>query len=197
MIEKIDYRMEGVREFKQKTIEAINDLPNWFNEREPLGEINCRKEADKSLDEIKREIQNEIEKKSPFTEPITRNIRNLEELNFYKKTTFYENEINGRLCLSRKDIDISLKDPFGRTNLERMEKGLSPIGIDDKPIDLHHIGQKNSSPLIELTKSEHHSKYGILHTRKDTEINRDDFHKNRIEYWKVRAKQLGENDDKN
>ena len=67
---------------------------------------------------------------------------------------------------------------------------------DGEIIELHHIGQKNDGPLAELTPEEHRGKenYSILHdTAKESEINRDQFNKERSEHWKQRASNGGQN----
>jgi A nuclease of the HNH/ENDO VII superfamily with conserved LHH len=40
-----------------------------------------------------------------------------------------------------KLINPDLVDKLGRTNLQRMEGGLAPIGPDGKSINLHHVDQ--------------------------------------------------------
>ncbi len=85
----------------------------------------------------------------------------------------------------RTDIDPNLTDEFGRTNKEHMEQGLSARDKDGKPIELHHIGQKNNGGLAELTEEEHRGKENtkILHdTSKESEINRGEFRTTRQEY---------------
>ena len=49
------------------------------------------------------------------------------------------------------------------------------------------------SPLAELTRNEHRGKGNdtVLHNKqKESEINREDFAKERAEHWKARAEQL-------
>ena len=113
----------------------------------------------------------------------------MEEYEIYKKADLEEKEINGKKCLVRKDIDLEQKDSMGRTNSERMEKGLPPLDKNGRPIELHHIGQKPNSPLAELTTSEHRDKGNdiVLHDKKkESEIDRDKFAEERSEHWKNR-----------
>ena len=59
-----------------------------------------------------------------------------------------------------------------------------------KPIELHHIGKHNDSPLAELTEDEHRSStnYPILHGENTpSEINRNEFDSIREEHWKNRS----------
>ncbi|MCL2046877.1 MAG: endonuclease VII [Oscillospiraceae bacterium] len=100
--------------------------------------------------------------------------------------------INGRPCLIRTDIDMEQKDAKGRTNRERMEKGLAPIGSDGKPINLHHIGQRTDSPLAELTTTEHQENDHDLHPYQGaTEVHGEgnNWQTERENHWVTRSKQ--------
>jgi hypothetical protein len=99
-------------------------------------------------------------------------------------------DVNGKPALVRTDIDPDQKDRIGQTNLERMQSGRAPLDKEGKPIELHHIGQKQDSCLAELTGREHigNGNDNILHNKtKESEINRDGFSKERAEHWKARA----------
>ena len=99
--------------------------------------------------------------------------------------------INGRPCLIRTDIDMEQKDAKGRTNRERMEQGLAPIGSDGKPINLHHIGQRADSPLAELTETEHQDNYTDLHPYQGpTEVHGEgnNWQTERENHWETRSK---------
>lgn len=106
-----------------------------------------------------------------------------------------EMEVDGRKDLVKTDIDLELKDEFGRTNLERMECGLSPITADGSKIELHHIGQKENGSLVELTTEEHRGTANdmILHDKtRSSEIDRVDFRAEREAHWKERARLINE-----
>jgi len=76
-----------------------------------------------------------------------------------------------------------------QSNLDRMTKGLAPIGRDGKPINLHHMKQQKNKTIVELLDTEHKEYSKILHRYiKESEINRDEFAKLRAAYWKERAK---------
>lgn len=99
-------------------------------------------------------------------------------------------DVNGKPALVRPDIDPDQKDSMGQTNLERMQSGRAPLDKEGKPIELHHVGQKQDSCLAELTRTEHtgNGNDNILHNKtKESEINRDGFAKERAEHWKARA----------
>ncbi len=77
------------------------------------------------------------------------------------------------------------------TNVQRMEKGLSPIGHDGKSLNLHHIKQENDGLIAEVGMKEHISNSDVLHRYK-TKVSDVDhgagWNKFRSDYWKERAK---------
>ena len=76
------------------------------------------------------------------------------------------------------------------TNLERMEAGLAPIGADGNPIELHHVLQTPSGPLVEITNQLHTKYKKQLHINPDTwgsSIDRAEFDAFRKRYWMKRA----------
>lgn len=112
------------------------------------------------------------------------------EASIYEDANLESTTINGKDALIRTDIDYNQNDLFGSTNLERMKEGKAPLDVNNKPIELHHIGQKQDSSLAELKINEHRGvgNDNILHNKlKETEINREDFGRERAEYWKARA----------
>ena len=113
-----------------------------------------------------------------------------EEAEIYMKASLKEVEISGKKCLIRDDIDLEQEDEDGITNRERMERGRPPITKDGEEVELHHIGQKQNSPLAELTMEQHRGVGNdtILHDKtKETEIDRNEFGKERREHWKDRV----------
>ena len=82
-------------------------------------------------------------------------------------------------------FDPGRVDSKGKTNVQRMQKGLAPIGTDKKPVQIHHEGQKNDGARIEVTATQHKQ---IKHSHDPSEINRPDFALERSRHWKDRAK---------
>lgn len=99
---------------------------------------------------------------------------------------------NGKEVIKRSQIIPSnARDAKGRTNCDRMNVGLSPLGFDGKEIHLHHHQQNDAGPIIEMSQTEHHQNYSDLHSfRKTSEIDRDGFLTWRQNYWKERAKEI-------
>lgn len=104
-----------------------------------------------------------------------------------------------------------------KTNKERMERGQAPYVEKDgelQPIELHHSRQQDKGPIFEVSKGTHQAKteHGAeaLHPYKtargreineienaqqpiqnpDNPVNRGLFNKERVEYWKNRAKEI-------
>lgn len=103
-------------------------------------------------------------------------------------------EINGKKVIIDNDtFDPGLVDRQGRTNLQRMEQGLAPIGTDGKSVNIHHIDQTDTGPVIEITATNHQQNYAELHIntgQSASQIDRDAFNKWRREYWKWRRNNL-------
>lgn len=141
-------------------------------------------------DGLTKEEQEVVKKETGWSSTVIESIDSMEEYEIYKNANVEEMEINGKTVLTRTDIDLDKTDEDGISNRQRMERGLSPITNDDKIVELHHIGQKADSPLIELSQQEHRGKGNdtILHDKtKESEIDRREFDKERKEHWKVRC----------
>jgi hypothetical protein len=100
-------------------------------------------------------------------------------------------EFNGTRVYQRNDlINPSLTNKLGRSNLQRMEQGLAPIGPDGKSINLHHMLQTSDSPIAEVTQTLHQQSSKALHINLNTipsGINRSAFDAWRAKYWINRA----------
>ncbi len=99
----------------------------------------------------------------------------------FRGTNFYINE---------DAFDFDQTDATGQTNLQRMKKGLTPIGKDGMYVNLHHLVQQESGGIIELSASVHKKGHGVLHVNPSSVpsgINRKAFAVLRRNYWKWRA----------
>ena len=101
------------------------------------------------IEGIKNEVaeKEKIAEKSNYSNEVNEKIRSVEELEVYQNEGLVESTVNDRTVLKDTSINPDLIDEKGRTNLERMEKGLAPIDENGKPYNLHHIGQNADSPL--------------------------------------------------
>lgn len=140
------------------------------------------------------EEKQEIKEKTGWSDEIIDSIGSMEEAQIYMDAGLQEAEIDGKKCLIRDDIDMDQTDEDGISNRERMERGRPPITKDGQEVELHHIGQKPDSPLAELTTQEHRGVGNdtILHDKnKESEIDRNEFAKERKSHWKSRAEEGG------
>ncbi|OCG35162.1 hypothetical protein A9G29_02420 [Gilliamella sp. Fer2-1] len=99
-------------------------------------------------------------------------------------------EFNGNKVYQRDDLfDPMQLDQQGRTNIQRMKKGYAPIGTDGKPINLHHMTQKQDGPIAEVSQSFHKKNSKVIHVNPNTipsGIDRNKFNKWRSGYWRNR-----------
>lgn len=100
-------------------------------------------------------------------------------------------DVGGIKVYQRNDlIDIARMDIRGRTNLQRMEAGLAPIGPDGKSMNLHHTLQTMDGPIAEMTQTFHQEYSRVMHINPSSipsGINREAFDAWRADYWRLRA----------
>lgn len=190
--------IESVAKVSEKAKEKLT--PKFFKDSQPkenLTPIFFRKEVKKEnltpkffMKEIRKDSMKDIKEKSPFSDYINNFIRNIEELNIYIKANLEVGYINNKECLKRTDIDYNkIVNRKGETNLDLMKRGQAPLDENGRKINLHHIGQKSNAPLAELKENEHGGENDkFLHDKTiSTEIDRNEFQKEKREYWKARA----------
>ena len=98
-------------------------------------------------------------------------------------------EFKGKTVTQNNNLfDPNAVDDKGRTNVQRMEKGLAPIGHDGKSVNVHHIGQTNTGPLQEMSQTNHQQPGLHQNTgQSPSQIDRNAFNQWRTDYWKWRA----------
>lgn len=132
-----------------------------------------------------------IQKESGYPLKLIKEFHTPEEYQVFKDAGLTAKMINGKSALIRSDIDLNLVDEYGRTNLERMQKGLAALDKNGVSFELHHVGQEADGTLAILTQTEHDN--AVLHGfKKISEINRKAFDVQRKEFWKTMAKVLSE-----
>jgi RHS repeat-associated protein len=103
-------------------------------------------------------------------------------------------EFNGNKVYQRDDLfDPNYVDTKGRTNIERMQKRLAPIGKDGDSVNLHHMTQRQDGPIAEVAQSFHQQNKAVIHVNPNiipSGIDRKQFNKWRSNYWKNRANEL-------
>lgn len=130
-----------------------------------------------------------IQMQTGYPVDVIAQFHSMEEFQVFKDAGLKATMINGETALARSDIDLKIMDEFGRTNLERMKLGLSPLDSTGAKYELHHIGQEADATLAILTQAEHDN--AVLHGFKTiSEINRPAFDPVRRRFWKTMAKLL-------
>lgn len=133
----------------------------------------------------------EIQKESHYPIDIIKQFHSKKEYEVFKEIGLKSQMVDGKLALVRNDIDLNAVDEYGRSNFERMTKGLSPIDSNGNSFELHHIGQNADGSLAILTQQEHDN--AVLHGFKNiSEIDRTTFAKQRKQFWKTMAQLLKE-----
>ncbi len=142
---------------------------------------NVAKNTDVAKDTEKAMKKKAIEK--------TKDIKKAKELNRNKSVS-----VNGKKVIrDNGTFDPEAIDKQGRTNIQRMEPGLAPIGTDGKSVNIHHIDQTDTGPVKEITATEHQKSYSILHENTGqlpSNINRGEFNKWHKGYWEWRSNNL-------
>lgn len=89
-------------------------------------------------------------------------------------------------------IDLNATDLLGRTNSQRIEQGLTPIGNDGWPVVLHRVDQTDEGAIMVLPHSLHNKYIARLHpaqSRAAGNLDRKAFGKWRVSYWQEMLKQ--------
>ena len=170
-------KIEGLKNIESQSSARV-EYPSMFEKNEVRGLTDIEK------DKIKAE--------TGWSDNTVEHIRSIDECKIYKDADLQEAEIGGKKALIRNDIDWGQIDEKGRTNAQRIEKGLSPLDRDGNSIELHHVGQKADSPLAELTDKEHRCDGNdtVLHDKNQvTETHGDgnNWNSEKQNYWKARA----------
>ena len=138
--------------------------------------------------------QEAIQGARPYSEGITSQIREMDELRLYSTLKLQESIITRSAIIQDIDFDLWISTE-GCTNLELMRKGNAPYMFDSPEgrIELHHIGQDFSGPFAELTLEDHNAHSQILHSSREESWRQNKklekaFSKERTEYWKKRAR---------
>lgn len=193
---------EILHEERDPLAEKLEDIRTFSPEQLQLrmekilqqGEYETSSEANDETRSLTDEEKQRIKDETGWSDEIVDAIGSMEEYQVYKNAGLVEAEVNGKKCLIRPDINWEQVDEKGRTNRERVERGLSPLDENGKPIELHHIGQHADSPLAELTFEEHRCNGNdtILHNKGvETEVHGEGstWNQERADHWKDRATQ--------
>lgn len=176
---------KAITEAKNTLTKDAEKAARQIDGKKDIGEI--KKTSPKNI--LSKENKASIMANTGWSSKIVDSIGSEIECEIYQKAKLQERIVNGKNCLVTK-VNWNKTDQYGRTNRERGKLGLAPLDENGNPLELHHIGQKENSPLAELTMQEHRGKGNdnILHDKtKETEIDRAKFANERIEHWEARA----------
>lgn len=132
-----------------------------------------------------------VQLESGYSLKTIRNMRNMEEYEVYKNAGLKECVVKtpeGTRRILARDLDMKITDKDGRTNLQRMEKGLNPVDENGISYEYHHVGQKSDGTLALLSKYEHDM--SGLHSKQMSEIERNAFNREKRQINKISAVQL-------
>ncbi len=147
-------------------------------------------------------------KETGWSEEICRSIGSEEEAKIYVDAGLREQIVNGRCALVNPAICGEafycrakwLQDGCGNlsnprdwwdwNNADLMGEGFPPRDENGDVFELHHIGQRQDSPFAELTYWQHISDGNnkVLHPKRESEINRGEFEKEKSAHWMARFK---------
>ena len=164
--------------------EAVFISP-WANNR-----VDDSQEPPLSL--LTEEQKNYYKKALRCSDEVIAYIRNKQEAEIYISAGLHEETVCGRKCLVRDDIDLDYAFSEGITNRELMNQGNAPYTINGEIIELHHIGQRDNSPLAELSKSEHTGKDSdkYLHDKiGESMVDHSKFSAQKKKHWAERSKE--------
>lgn len=134
-----------------------------------------------------------IQKESKWSLDAIKKIHSIDEYNIYKDANLVPTKLPDGEFVFLRQIDWTLTDAYGRTNIQRVAANLAPVDATGRPFELHHMGQKADSPLAILSWAEHHSSgnYSVLHyAEQGKDISDAAWTKQKQEIWKAILKML-------
>lgn len=200
-------------------VETRLDNPSeaWSGDNLDVSKHHIKDVPNPLLEETKTQVHEHL-KEYNWDPEVVDSIRSVEEADIYIDANLQEGIINDRPCLQNPEInweqsntvtlqnsetsivrgDIpegfgKLDDMYSVSNKERALHGMAPLDSNGQPFELHHIGQRMNSPLAELTFEQHRGVGNdvVLHEKTvPSQIDRNAFHAERIDYWKARAEML-------
>lgn len=135
-----------------------------------------------------------IQKESQYPVEVIARFNSMDQYEICKSAGLTAKMVNGKTALVRQ-IDLNYVDELtGKTNLQLMQEGYAPYDPTGQKYQLHHIGQRNDSPLAILTQAEHTGNgndtiWHILTEGFDNPAKQPGWTKIKQEFWKNYAKQ--------
>ena len=147
----------------------------------------------------------EIKRKTNWADVIINALRSKEEAEIYIRAGLQQAIVGGKFALINPNINWSayncrkkwLKNKLSNweiwkdyNNADLIGEGFPPRDENGDPYELHHIGQEQDSPFAELCWNDHmgDGNNKILHPKRESEIDRQLFDKEKAQYWMNRFK---------
>ncbi len=133
-----------------------------------------------------------IQKESQYPVELISKFNSMKQYEICKQAGLSSKMLNGKTALLRK-IDLDFVDDLtGKTNLQLMLEGKAPIDPTGVKYELHHVGQRTSSPLAILQKSEHtqngnHKIWHIITEGSENPAKQPGWKKIKSDFWKAYA----------
>lgn len=155
MIKKYAEAKQALNEILMEEVSTFID--NFGGDAEETADIaDAHAPEELSTTELTEAQKETIIAETGWSSEIVDCIKNMKQYEILKNAGLIEAEINGRKCLIKEKIDLDYTDADGVSNRDRIMRGLAPLDSKtNKPLELHHLGQKADSPLVELTEEEH------------------------------------------
>lgn len=196
-------RYESTKKSKMTLENAHDYLDSLFEKKEEnfIGR-SPEMDSDAYRQELNQDEKVKIKEETGWSDKIIDKISNMKQYDVLKDAQLKEVVIKDKYCLVKEHMDLTYTDKDGITNADRIARGLPPIDKNtDKPIELHHLGQKADSPLVELNEKEHRTgeyengkkNQSLWHDNsKETEVHGsgNDWDKERREHWKERYEMI-------
>lgn len=172
-----------------------------------IQKIKAQKEETKENDDWREKIK----RKTKWSDVIINALNSKEEAEIYIKAGLKQAIVGGRVALINPHIDwkaYNCRKEWLKKKLKDWEKwkyynnadligeGYPPRDENGDPYELHHIGQRQDSPFAELCWKDHMDKGHniILHPKRESEIDRQLFDKEKSQYWINRFKLFTEDE---
>lgn len=136
-----------------------------------------------------------IQRESKYPLDVIKEFSSMEQYEICRSAGLTPQMVNGNTALIRS-IDLNYVDDLGRTNLQRMQQGLSALDPTGQAYQLHHIGQQADSTLAILTQAEHmqggnNAIWHIFGSATQVHGAGSTWSAQRQEFWKTMAQLLG------
>ncbi len=133
-----------------------------------------------------------IQQETGYPLDVIKEFHNMKEYQAFRNANLKSIMVGNKSALVKTNIDFYRLDSKGRTNLQRMRKGLAPLDSNGVSYELHHVGQRKNGTLAILTQTEHDNPaiHGFLE-RTEAHATGTNWDIERQSFWKAFAALVG------